>query len=130
MLKLNQLKLTENTGATLGKNPGLLEWLKYTVAYRTRMGNDMWYSNEKIYFKLLKLAPEIELAKFFQVLQKNPELKAVGHDLQLTQYNLWNMAGMVPSDLAKNLRMTKSMSDTNSIYFGYTEYWLSLFKYK
>ncbi|POM74008.1 Avirulence protein (Avh) [Phytophthora palmivora] len=128
LLKLNQLKLTKNTATTLEENSALLEWLKYSVAYRTKMGDDMWYSNDKIYFKLLKLAPEAELAKFFQVLRNNPELKSVGDELQLVQYKMWSMAGLEPSDLDKFLRMTTSVNAKNSIYFGYTQYWLSLVK--
>ncbi|KAF4027979.1 hypothetical protein GN244_ATG20368 [Phytophthora infestans] len=123
--------ILKNMGTNLEKNTALLDWLRYTVAYREKPGNSKLYRDEEIYLRLLKLGPESTLAFFFQSLRRIPDLKQVGENLQIAQYKLWLRLGMGPDDVANSLGIThmlesgKVMSDPRFIiYFGFVEVWL------
>ncbi|KAK1943387.1 hypothetical protein P3T76_004783 [Phytophthora citrophthora] len=131
VFKALNLKQLRNTGTKLEKSPELLDWLRYTMAYRKMLGSPKFYQDGEIYLRLLKVAPERDLATFFQALYKIPDLKVVGENLQTAQYKLWRSMGMNPSNVADALGITKLlesgkiMSDPRYIvYFGYTEVWL------
>ncbi|KAG6953591.1 hypothetical protein JG687_00012311 [Phytophthora cactorum] len=104
VFKLLRLK---NTNTRLENNPELLGWLRYTMTYRDMMGGSKWYPDGEIYLRLLKVAPEAQLATFFQSLRNIPDLKVVGENLQKTQYAHWRTFGMQPRDLAKSLGIMK-----------------------
>ncbi|ETP52609.1 hypothetical protein F442_02406 [Phytophthora nicotianae P10297] len=135
VFNLLHAKMLKNMGTNLEKNTELLDWLRYTMAYREMLGSSKFYTDGKIYLHLLNLAPETSLAFFFQSLRKTADLKMVGENLQTAQYKLWWKLRMEPSDLAKSLGITellesgKVMSDPRFIiYFGYAEVWLRKIK--
>ncbi|KAG7393431.1 hypothetical protein PHYPSEUDO_009635 [Phytophthora pseudosyringae] len=105
------------------------------MAYRDIAGTSRVYSDGEVYLRLLKLAPEKELAAFFQALRKIPDLKVVSENLQTVQYTIWYKLKMKPSDVSDRLGVTKLletgafMSDPRYIvYYGYTEVWLGKVK--
>ncbi|KAG7386587.1 hypothetical protein PHYPSEUDO_015495 [Phytophthora pseudosyringae] len=135
VFKLLNLKQLRNSETTLDKSPELLDWLRYTMAYRGMAGTNKVYSDGEIYLRLLKLAPEKELITFFQALRRIPDLKVVSENLQTAQYKFWYKLNMKPNDVSDRLGITKLletgalMSDPRYIvYYGYTEMWLSKVK--
>ncbi|GMF37251.1 unnamed protein product [Phytophthora lilii] len=96
-------------GHKLEENPKFLQWLRYTVAYRAKMGGSIWFMNEEIYGLLAKTTSEADIALLFQSLKQVPDLNALAKALQITQFKKWIADGARREDIVKLLGATHSL---------------------
>ncbi|KAJ8575730.1 hypothetical protein ON010_g3478 [Phytophthora cinnamomi] len=127
VFKLLNLKQLVRAATKLDDNPTLLEWLRYSVAYREKHGGDHLFQDGEIYLMLAKRVPEAEVATFFQSLKSMPDLKVLGENLQKTQYFAWWNTGVELKQVEKMLEITdstKTLDPKNLVYLGYVQVWL------
>ncbi|KAE8958658.1 hypothetical protein PR003_g31697 [Phytophthora rubi] len=127
VFKLLNLKQLITSGVKLDDNPTLLEWLRYTAAYKARRPSDHLFQDGEIYLMLAKRVPEADVATFIQSLKGVSDLKTLGETLQKTQYYAWWRTGLEPKNVEKLLGITDSMKTFDpkySVYLGYVQVWL------